>query len=509
MSQKINKTPFAYKYVNKTIWRRDFFYSKPRSKAELIHDILTNIANSKAIVIEPIFNLENESYWNKLYIEALHEIFLFFGNSPSENTVQLFSPNIEYIESKRYKDGKLYVRENFFHTDAITKYSDSQIHLMYTIRPSKSGGQNVFVPADLVAELLFQREPELAEELLKLKVYYKGKEESLPVLSKTSSGYLVSWNYKKLDANRNNVNQIILDKLHHFLETTDWEFGASSAPIMPGSAVVWWDSTFLHRRVDEVWGAKARKVAASTINVPETPFSPRSDVSPLKRDHDLDLFSIVDHILDNILPFRQDKPFVIGIDGPNTAGKTTLAHALSNALCRLEFRSAVISGDYFHTPEEVRYSYPSPRAFRSFYFDYTPITEFLSAVGLEKGDAVLFGVDRFTGKKELICDNRSIPLDVVVIEGMFLQDTSLKPYFDFVCYLHTTGITMLTSGIERWRDRHIYQASVERFEDRYILANREYVSNKKPHYKANLIISRDKEKYRLCKAGELHFSWPF
>ena len=84
---------------------------------------------------------------------------------------------------------------------------------------------------------------------------------------------------------------------------------------------------------------------------------------------------LIDNLAQRITGIRLDHPVRVGIDGIDTAGKTTFADNLAEAL----ENTIRASGDDFHNPREIRYRQgrESATGYYQDVFNYTAILEYL------------------------------------------------------------------------------------------------------------------------------------
>jgi uridine kinase len=186
-------------------------------------------------------------------------------------------------------------------------------------------------------------------------------------------------------------------------------------------------------------------------------------------------------------------PVRVAIDGPDAAGKTTLADELANELGargRTVLRASI---DGFHRPRAERYrrGRDSPEGYYREAFDYEAVrSEPLEPLGPD-GDrryrAAVF---------DLGCDARlrppriAAPADAILVaDGVFLQRLELAALWDFRVFAHAEAQELLCRACER--DAALFgsaEAVRERYERRYLAGQRLYVDEVGPRELADVVV---------------------
>lgn len=139
---------------------------------------------------------------------------------------------------------------------------------------------------------------------------------------------------------------------------------------------------------------------------------------------------------------------VVGVDGPDCAGKTTLADAVVRHLPGRVIRAGA---DSFQHPRARRHR-RGPFSPEGYYHDAFQIGELRSllAAFAEGADRVRAGVfDLVTDAPR--ADWRRVPdrACALVVDGVFLQRPALRDRWDLTIYLHVTAETILARALVR------------------------------------------------------------
>jgi uridine kinase len=161
---------------------------------------------------------------------------------------------------------------------------------------------------------------------------------------------------------------------------------------------------------------------------------------------------------------------LVGIDGPDAAGKTTLADKLAALLPWPVMRASI---DDFQQPNDVRYRRGelSPEGYYHDGFDHARLIEEV--------------LDPF-------CRNEFAAYRILIVDGVFLQRPELCDLWTLVIYLEVSMETILQRALVRDLDRF---ASVEeirqRYVQRYLPAQALYRDQREPERRAHLVIDNN------------------
>ena len=149
-----------------------------------------------------------------------------------------------------------------------------------------------------------------------------------------------------------------------------------------------------------------------------------------------------------------DRGVVVGISGPDCAGKSTFAEALRQELTRRATPTLLISGDEFTRPTSERYAeVDQALGYYRDSFDYGDLFErLLPAVRASGGAAVDvrssdWESDRWRSQTITI-EARS----VAIVEGCFLYVDGRSDEFDLSIWIEVSPAISLSRALERRRD---------------------------------------------------------
>ena len=168
---------------------------------------------------------------------------------------------------------------------------------------------------------------------------------------------------------------------------------------------------------------------------------------------------------------KQNTPYIIGINGIDCAGKTTLAKNLSGQLEQSGIKNKIFHIDDFNDPKVEKETY---RAFASGNWNENDFDRYYESI-----------ID-FQKAREAV-EAATVKNEIVIVEGIFIFRPQLKISFNYRIYIKVDASVALTRFEERRRlegdDR-----PVKIFEDIWVRAHNKYVSEVNPQKISNLII---------------------
>lgn len=216
----------------------------------------------------------------------------------------------------------------------------------------------------------------------------------------------------------------------------------------------------------------------------------------------LDIFDrklpIFDKILKVIISLKQpDKPFIIGITGIDASGKTQFTDGLSNFLSGKEYPVQVIRIDDFHNPTSVRYAGENDADnYFNLSFNIDRLSDELLIPIHKKGSlstelTVLdLETDSFRNKRSYSVS----PNTIILLEGVFLFRKEISPYVDYYVYLDISFEECLKRGLERGGEE-------ERYQIKYIPAQKKYLAAYPPSEHADIIIDNSNWEYPVITSN--------
>ena len=189
-------------------------------------------------------------------------------------------------------------------------------------------------------------------------------------------------------------------------------------------------------------------------------------------------------------------PLRVGIDGVDASGKTTLADHLARALRasgQVVLRASI---DRFHNPRVVRYQRgaDSPEGYYLDSFDFQALRrDLLDPLGpggsrLVRLECYDFRSDRPVESALLAVDPRAI----LIFDGVFLQRPELGSCWDVAIFVKVCFETVLARAVQR--DGRLLggsQAVIDRYQRRYLPAQRRYLQEHRPEQRADIVVYND------------------
>ncbi|MER6469716.1 HAD-IA family hydrolase [Streptomyces collinus] len=198
------------------------------------------------------------------------------------------------------------------------------------------------------------------------------------------------------------------------------------------------------------------------------------------------------------------RPYVVGVTGVDTAGKSQLAERLRTVLHGTGVPAVVVHVDDFHRPRAERYdpALPEPRQYYERSIDFARLAAEVLAPLRADGS-----LHRTVARLDLPTDEWTTtrhdidPGTIVILEGVFLYRAETRPFVDFFVHLHLDEETVL----ERARSRDVPSQGEEvmrKYRDKYLPAQRAYLAEHPPRELADVVLDNS----RWAEPGVL--SWP-
>ncbi len=200
-------------------------------------------------------------------------------------------------------------------------------------------------------------------------------------------------------------------------------------------------------------------------------------------------------IAERILAKKGNKPFIVGFDGVDASGKTSLADRVHAQLRAREVNCERISIDRFHNPSEIRTRKGrlSPEGFFYDSFNYQALRENVFAPLKQQKGKIIRGI--FDYKQNKAVDEQTIevvPSLIILFDGIFLNRDELAQYWDMTVFLDVSFETVINRALKRDLE---YLGSEENvlkcYETRYIPGEKIYLETCKPKEKADIVIDNN------------------
>lgn len=189
-------------------------------------------------------------------------------------------------------------------------------------------------------------------------------------------------------------------------------------------------------------------------------------------------------------------PVRLAVDGPDTAGKTTLAEELAAALREREREVVRASIDGFHRPRIERYRQgpESPLGYYEDSFDYERLREALLDPLGERGNR-LCRTRVFDYRTDQPVHTRLLKAAgdaVLIFDGVFLLRPELADAWDFRVFV-SVGFDEIVRRA-RIRDAGLFGSPDEaeqRYRTRYLPAQQHYLETVRPDQLADVVVDND------------------
>lgn len=205
---------------------------------------------------------------------------------------------------------------------------------------------------------------------------------------------------------------------------------------------------------------------------------------------------LLDYLASRIIQIEQPHPIRVAIDGPDAAGKTTLAQELIAPL-QVHDRPVIrASIDGFHNPARIRHrrGSTSPEGYYHDSFNYQALIEsLLNPLGPGGSGQYRCAVfDYRTDSEVQIPCHRAKANAVLLFDGVFLLRPELTQYWDFTIFVEVSFETVVARAEQR--DVLLFGSVEEvrkRYEQRYIPGQKLYLAESCPKERANVVIDNN------------------
>jgi uridine kinase len=203
---------------------------------------------------------------------------------------------------------------------------------------------------------------------------------------------------------------------------------------------------------------------------------------------------LLQHLATVILEKQKDSPVLVGIDGVDASGKTTLAEELVNELKGSGRPIIRASIDGFHNPKSIRYTKGenSPEGYYFDSFNHKAIAEVLldplSSGKLQYKTAVF---DYRTDSEVVLPVQTANKDSILIMEGIFLFRPELVNYWDIKIFVDVDFKITVKRAVKRATEREYIGAEQEildKYEKRYIPGQQLYFDQAQPKEKADIVI---------------------
>jgi uridine kinase len=197
-----------------------------------------------------------------------------------------------------------------------------------------------------------------------------------------------------------------------------------------------------------------------------------------------------------IAGIRLEHPTRVAFDGPDAAGKTTLADELASILAPTGREVIRASVDGFHRPRAARYARgrDSPVGYYEDSFDHATLRrvllEPLGPGGARRYVPAAFDLRTDSPASEpLACASSDA---ILLFDGVFLQHPELRSHFDLCVFVSISLEEMVRRALERDVPRLGSREEVaRRYRARYVPGQRLYDAVVRPRELADVVVAND------------------
>jgi uridine kinase len=202
---------------------------------------------------------------------------------------------------------------------------------------------------------------------------------------------------------------------------------------------------------------------------------------------------LLEELASRIVHIQQIHPLRVAIDGPDAAGKTSLAQELAAQLQahgRPVIRSSI---DGFHNPAGIRYrrGETAPDGYYHDSFNYDALVKFL-LVPLGPGRSRQYRRAVFDFRTDSASQTAVETAEVnsiLLFDGVFLLRAELLQYWDFTIFVDAAFEVRLARAEKR--DAVLFRSVEEvrrRYEQRYIPGQKLYFDECRPKERATVVV---------------------
>lgn len=186
-----------------------------------------------------------------------------------------------------------------------------------------------------------------------------------------------------------------------------------------------------------------------------------------------------------------NRNYILGIDGLGAAGKTTYATYLAQIFTEQKINNLIFHMDDFIHPREVRYKSKN-KEWQNYYYSQWRYNYFINEVLLQARKGQIFTREiELYNKQDDTCMRKEINVPgnaIIIIEGVFLQRSILRSYFDYIVFIEHPKEQRLERVITR--DKYIGERKeiIDKYVRRYFPAEERYVKEFAPEINADYVL---------------------
>lgn len=205
---------------------------------------------------------------------------------------------------------------------------------------------------------------------------------------------------------------------------------------------------------------------------------------------------VLEQIINSIVEIRNpNAPFIIGINGVDTSGKTVFSKKLEKKLRSLNYKVQIIHVDDFHNPIPIRFSGKNPiDDYYNFSFDFKKlITDILDPIRTTGYLSQTFNhLDLASDKFEKVVEYDVSSESIVLLEGVFILKDEIRKYLDYSIFIAISFEEMKRRAIVRDVPALGNKENVmSDYERKYIPTQKMYLESFPPKIFADIILNNE------------------
>jgi uridine kinase len=206
--------------------------------------------------------------------------------------------------------------------------------------------------------------------------------------------------------------------------------------------------------------------------------------------------AVVAELVDTIAEARRPHPVRVAIDGPDAAGKTTLADELAAGLRGRGRETIRASIDGFHRPRAARYRRgpDSPEGYYEDSFDYASLRKaLLDPLGPSGSRSYRRAAFDHRADRSVLEEPEVAAVDAVLLfDGVFLLRPELAGAWDLRVFVSVRPEESLRRALERDLDLFGSREEVERrYRTRYLPGQRLYAARARPAEQGDVVVENN------------------
>jgi uridine kinase len=206
--------------------------------------------------------------------------------------------------------------------------------------------------------------------------------------------------------------------------------------------------------------------------------------------------ALLDRLAQMIEAAQLPHPVRVAVDGPDAAGKTTLANELAAVLTERRRNVVRASIDGFHRPRAERYlrGEDSPEGYYEDSFDYAALEEkLLDPLGPGGDRVVRTAVFDHRADAPMLAPRTTVQADaILLVDGVFLPRPELVDHWDLRIFASVSAEEALRRAFDR--DLALFGSREEverRYRTRYSPGQKLYFAAARPLDRADVLVRND------------------